>query len=68
MSKVKDAKYEEVLNDNKPSIEESVEMLKTQLKEYAEKEEYFKTMKIKAQGALEVLAQLVDKKEEPKTK
>ena len=33
MSKVKDAKYEEVLNDNKPSIEESVEMLKTQLKE-----------------------------------
>lgn len=69
MSKVKDAKYEEVLKENnKPSMEESIEILTNQVKEYAEKEEYFKTMKIKAQGALEVLAQLVDTKEEPKTK
>ena len=49
-------------------MEESIEILTNQVKEYAEKEEYFKTMKIKAQGALEVLAQLVDTKEEPKTK
>ena len=69
MSKAKEVKYEEVLNEStKPTIEESIEILTTQVKEYAEKEEYFKTMKIKAQGALEVLSQLVDKKEEPKTK
>ena len=68
-NEVKDAKYEEVLKENnKPSMEESIEILTNQVKEYAEKEEYFKTMKIKAQGALEVLAQLVDTKEEPKTK
>jgi len=68
MSKAKEVKYEEVLKEEaKPSIDESIEILTTQVKEYAEKEEYFKIMKIKAQGALEVLSQLVDK-EEPKTK
>ena len=68
MSKAKEVKYEEVLKENnKPSMEESIEILTTQVKDYAEREEYFKVMKIKAQGALEVLSQLVDKKE-PKTK
>tara|TARA_R110002074_G_scaffold43613_1_gene113617 strand:- start:294 stop:500 length:207 start_codon:yes stop_codon:yes gene_type:complete len=68
MSKAKEVKYEEVLKENnKPSMEESIEILTTQVKDYAEREEYFKVMKIKAQGALEVLSQLVDKKE-PETK
>ena len=67
-NEVKDVKYNEVLKeDTKPTIEDSIEILTTQVKDYAEKEEYFKIMKIKAQGALEVLSQLVDKKE-PETK
>tara|TARA_R110002110_G_scaffold143337_1_gene332141 strand:+ start:555 stop:755 length:201 start_codon:yes stop_codon:yes gene_type:complete len=59
MSKAKDAKYEELKKETeKPTIESSIEALITQLKDYTEKEEYFKTMKLKAQGALEVLNQL----------
>ena len=58
-SKVKDAKYEELKKQaNKPTIESSIEALQTQLKDYLEKAEYFKTMAIKAEGALEVLNQL----------
>lgn len=58
-SKVKDAKYEELKKETeKPTIESSIEALSTQLKDYREKAEYFKTMVIKAEGALEVLAQL----------
>lgn len=66
MSKVKDAKYKELKKEaDKPTIESSIEALTTQLKDYREKAEYFKTMMIKAEtmmikaeGALEVLAQL----------
>jgi len=43
---------------NKPTMEETIEILTTQVKEYSDKAEYFKTMAIKAQGALEVLAQM----------
>jgi hypothetical protein len=58
-NEVKDAKYEELKKETeKPTIESSIEALITQLKDYTEKEEYFKTMKLKAQGALEVLNQL----------
>jgi chromosome condensin MukBEF ATPase and DNA-binding subunit MukB len=58
-SKVKDAKYEELKKQaDKPTIESSIEALKAQLKDYLEKAEYFKTMAIKAEGALEVLSQL----------
>ena len=61
MSKVKDAKYEELKKETeKPTIESSIEALNVQAKDYSEKEEYFKIMKIKAQGALEVLNQLDD--------
>ena len=60
-NEVKDAKYEELKKETeKPTVESSIEALTTQLKDYTEKEEYFKIMKIKAQGALEVLNQLND--------
>tara|TARA_Y100000310_G_C20296277_1_gene629554 strand:+ start:327 stop:530 length:204 start_codon:yes stop_codon:yes gene_type:complete len=59
---VVEGKYEET---KKPTMEESIEILKTQVKDYTEKAEYFKTMSLKAQGALEVLAQLVEETEEP---
>ena len=43
---------------------EVIETLKTQLKDYKEKAEYFNTMKLKAEGALEVLLQLENNKDE----
>ena len=58
-NEVKDAKYEELKKETeKPTVESSIEALKAQLKDYREKAEYFKTMAIKAEGALEVLSQL----------
>ena len=58
-SKVKDAKYEELKKETeKPTVESSIEALQTQLKDYREKAEYFRTMTLKAEGALEVLLQL----------
>jgi|TARA_R110000796_G_scaffold126846_1_gene241901 hypothetical protein len=61
MSKVKDAKYEELKEEvEKPTIESSIVVLRTQLKDYREKAEYFKTMTLKTEGALEVLNQLSD--------
>jgi|TARA_Y100001938_G_C8080652_1_gene428835 hypothetical protein len=60
MSKEKEAKQETLQEVEKPTVESSIEALKTQLKEYAEKAEYFKTMTHKAEGALEVLMQLKD--------
>jgi uncharacterized protein (UPF0332 family) len=45
-------------------IKEAIENLETQLKDYREKYEYFKTMSIKAEGALEVLSQLEKDKDE----
>ena len=60
-SKVKDAKYEELKKQaDKPTIESSIEALTSQLKDFREKAEYFKTMTHKAEGALEVLIQLKD--------
>ena len=59
MSKAKDAKYEELKKETeKPTVESSIEALTAQLKEYREKAEYFRTMTLKAEGALEVLSQL----------
>ena len=58
-SKVKDAKYEELKKETeKPTVESSIEALQTQLKDYREKAEYYRTMTLKAEGALEVLLQL----------
>ena len=46
------------------SNKEVIENLQTQLKDYREKAEYFKTMAIKAEGAIEVLSQLEKEKNE----
>ena len=46
-----------------PSVEETITILQTQVKDYAEKAEYFKTMALKASGAIEVLAQILEKEE-----
>ena len=54
MSKKEEAK--EVVEQT--SNKEVIENLQTQLKDYREKAEYFKTMSIKAEGAIEVLSQL----------
>jgi|10_taG_2_1085330.scaffolds.fasta_scaffold135142_3 hypothetical protein len=51
----KEAKKEVI---EQASNKEVIENLRTQLKDYREKAEYFKTMSIKAEGALEVLSQL----------
>ena len=46
------------------SNKEVIENLQTQLKDYREKAEYFRTMSIKAEGALEVISQLEKDKDE----
>ena len=56
----KEAKKEVI---KETSNKEVIENLQTQLKDYREKADYFKTMAIKAQGALEVLLQLHPEKE-----
>ena len=57
--KAKEVKYEEAKKEmEKPTVESSIEALTTQLKDYREKAEYFRTMTLKAEGALEVLNQL----------
>jgi hypothetical protein len=66
MSKVKEAKEEiipEVImngapEEAKPSPESVLESLKAQQKDFTEKAEYFKTMSLKAAGAIEILIQL----------
>ena len=45
-------------------IDTSIETLKVQVREYQEKFNYYQVMVNKAEGALEVLMQLSDKKEE----
>lgn len=64
MAKGKEEVVEAVQDGNtekKPTIEETIEILTTQVKEYTEKAEYFRNMSLKAQGALEVLFQMDDK-------
>ena len=71
MSKVKDienrdnsvAKKEESKVDDKPTVESSLEVLKTQLVEYQKNAEHFTKMALKCQGALEVLSQLQESEE-----
>ena len=59
--KEKEVKYEEAKKEmEKPTVESSIEALTAQLKDYREKAGYFKTMALKAEGALEVLNQLND--------
>ena len=71
MSKIKEAVVEEVDKEVKnngvaePQIKakEAIETLKVQLEEHLKQAEYHRTMATKAQGALEVLAQLHPQKE-----
>ena len=46
------------------SIKEVIENLQVQFKQYREQADYFKTMAIKAEGAIEVLSQLEKGKNE----
>ena len=46
------------------SNKEVIENLQVQLKDYREKAEHFRTMAIKAEGAIEVLSQLEKDKNE----
>ena len=64
MSKEKQ-EVQEVAEDK---IDTSIETLKVQVREYREKFNYYQVMVNKAEGALEVLMQLSDKKEEEPTK
>ena len=57
----KEVKKEVVKEKNNQEV---IENLQTQLKDYREKAEYFKTMSIKAEGAIEVLSQLEKDKDE----
>ena len=43
------------------TLTETIEKLNKQLEEYSKQSEFFKTMAIKAQGAIEVLTQLEEK-------
>lgn len=56
-------KTKEKKKEQTSSNKEVIENLQTQLKDYKEKAEYFNTMKLKAEGALEVLLQLESDKE-----
>ena len=60
----KEAKKEAKEVIEQTSNKEVIENLQTQLKDYREKAEYFKTMSIKAEGAIEVLSQLEKDKNE----
>ena len=72
MSKVKEienrnnsvAKEEEVVVEEKPTVESSLEVLQTQLVDYQKNAEHFSKMALKCQGAIEVLLQLKDDEED----
>jgi hypothetical protein len=57
----KEVKKEEV---KQVSNKEVIENLQVQLKDYREKAEHFRTMAMKAEGAVEVLSQLEKDKNE----
>ena len=55
---VKEKYKKEAKTLDTPSIAVSLESLKSQLAEYKKQAEHFKSMALKAQGAIEVLEQL----------
>ena len=57
----KEVKKEVVKEKNNQEI---IENLQAQLRDYREKAEHFRTMSIKAEGAIEVLSQLEKDKDE----
>tara|TARA_R110002020_G_C16184761_1_gene765099 strand:+ start:924 stop:1118 length:195 start_codon:yes stop_codon:yes gene_type:complete len=60
MSKKEDKIQEESVNIASNNSDH-IEALAVQLKDYREKADYFKTMALKAEGAIEVLTQLNNK-------
>ena len=56
-------KVEDKIED-KPTVDSSLEVLQTQLKDYQQNAEHFSKMALKCQGAIEVLLQLKDAEEE----
>ena len=70
MSKVKEienknngvAKKEEVMVEEKPTVESSLEVLQTQLADYQKNAEQFSKMALKCQGAIEVLTEMLNEK------
>ena len=67
MSKIKEKVVEEVKSNGvvepEDKAREAIENLKLQLEEHIKQSDYHRTMATKAQGALEVLAQLHPQKE-----
>ena len=61
MSKKDKVKNDKIESNGK--VSEAVEVLRVQLQEHLQKSEYHKTMATKAQGALEVMLQLIPKEE-----
>tara|TARA_R100001594_G_scaffold137376_1_gene180370 strand:+ start:858 stop:1034 length:177 start_codon:yes stop_codon:yes gene_type:complete len=58
---MKPTKKVKKVEEKKITQDDVIENLQAQLKEFSEKAEYFKTMKLKAEGALEILLQMKDK-------
>ena len=56
-------KVEDKIED-KPTVESSLEVLQTQLKDYQQNAEHFTKMALKCQGAIEVLIQLREPEED----
>ena len=50
--------------EDKPTVESSLEVLQTQLKDYQQNAEHFTKMALKCQGAIEVLIQLREPEED----
>ena len=57
-------KKEDKIVEDKPTVESSLEVLQTQLVDYQKNAEHFSKMALKCQGAIEVLLQLTEPKEE----
>ena len=58
------AKEEEVVVEEKPTVQSSLEVLQTQLVDYQKNAEHFSKMVLKCQGAIEVLLQLTEGEED----
>ena len=55
---------EDKIVEDKPTVESSLEVLQTQLKDYQQNAEHFSKMALKCQGAIEVLLQLQEGEED----
>ena len=64
MDKVED-RIEDKIED-KPTVDSSLEVLQTQLKDYRQNAEHFTKMALKCEGAIEVLIQLRESEEDSK--